>query len=157
MGTLRELLLGPPLAAEERPSIDETDAQLTRHVQGIPVVMAQTYGIVSEATREASKEVDSVASMSASNEGVCCKRALLLFALRREPELKEHFLRAEPGLTTDLVERVLPFIDPAFLKHSCQAPESYVFLAVLLSEMFAGERLGNWPREQRTTTAPEGC
>jgi len=153
--TLREMLLGPPLSAP-RPSVQETDAALTQHVQGIPAVMANTYGTASEATREAGNEVAGVAAMSASEQGICCKRALLLFALRREPELKRHFERAEPGLTKDLVERVLPFIDPAFLKHSCQAPESYVFMAVLLSEMFGEEKLGNWPRA-RTTTEPDGC
>jgi hypothetical protein len=119
--------------------------------------MAQAYGTASEATREAGNEVAHVSSMKASVEGVCCKRALLLFALKREPELKRHFESAEPALTRDLVERVLPFIDPKFLQHSCQAPESYVFLTVLLTEMFGGERLGNWPRQQRTTTEPDGC
>lgn len=137
--------------------MDETDAELTRHVAGIPGVMAQVYGTASEATREAGNEVESVARMAASKEGVCCKRALLLFALKREPELKAHFERNEPALTRDLVERVLPFIDPKFLQHSCQAPESYVFLSVMLSEMFAGERLGNWPVRARTTTEPDGC
>lgn len=146
--TLREMLLGPPLSAP-RPSVKETDAALTWHVRGIPGVMAQAYGTASEATREAGKEVAQIGNIEASVEGICCKRALLLFALKREPELKRHFERAEPELTNDLVERVLPFIDPAFLKYSCQAPESYVFLAVLLTEMFAGERLGNWPRKQQ--------
>jgi len=155
-GTLREMLLGPPLTGT-RPSVDETDAVLTQHVQGIKDVMARVYGTASEATREAGNEVGEVASMAASEQGICCKRALLLFALQREPELKRHFESAEPELTKDLVERVLPFIDPAFLQHSCQAPESYVFLAVLLSELFGGERLGNWPLEALTTIEPEGC
>ena len=149
------MLLGPPLNAQ-RPSLEETDAALTRHLAGIQKVMAHTYGTKTEATREAGNEVSGIANMPASETGVCCKRALLLFALKREPELKTHFERNEPALTRDLVERVLPFIDPTFLKHSCQAPESYVFLAVLLSEMFQGEQLGNWPL-QRTTTAPDGC
>jgi len=159
---LRELLLGPPLS-RNRPSVNETDANITPYVQGIQAVMAQTYGTESEATREAGNEVARVANMDSSEQGICCKRALLLFALHREPELRQYFANTEPDLTNDLVERVLPFIDPAFLKHSCQAPESYVFLAVMLSEMFAGERLGNWPlkgqhqQHQRTTTDPDGC
>lgn len=136
--------------------MEETDSELTRHVLGIQKVMAQTYGTECEATREAGNEIGMVASKSPSEEGILCKRALLLFALHREPELMRYFKSTEQRLTEDLVERVLPFIDPPFLSNSCQAPESYVFLSVILSEMFAGEKLGNWPLEHITTTAPEG-
>jgi hypothetical protein len=149
MGGLREALLGPPLNAP-RPCIDGADALLTRYLNGIPDVMKNTYGEDSEATREAIQDVEMIASAPPSQHGICCKRAALLFATKREPELQEYFKKEDADLGTDLVERILPFIDPPFLKHSCQSPESYVTLAVVFSELFKGERLGNWPRDRGT-------
>lgn len=156
MGTLRELLLGPPLNerdGEGGSGMVETDVALTRHILGLDPVMKEAYGEGSEAQDQARVEVCDVARMSAGGPQVCCKRAALLFALHREPELKQHFAQQDEQHTRDLTERVLPFIDPKFLQHSCQAPEAYVLMAVVLSEMWGGEKLGNWPR---TTTLPVG-
>lgn len=158
-GVLRTLLLGPPLNCR-RPCIDEVDSMLTEHLDGVPDVMRRTYGDDTEATREAIKDVQRISALRPSREGICCKRAALLFAMKREPEVQKHFLDRDPDLAFDLMDRVLPLLDPCFVKHSCQCPESYVCLAVVLTQMFAGERVGNWPvrtERERTTTAPLGC
>lgn len=144
---LREALLGPPLNAQ-RPCIDDADALLTRYLNGIPEVMRNAYGEDSEASREAIQDVELIASAAPSQHGIYCKRAALLFATKREPEVQEYFKNEDSILGVDLVERILPFIDPPFLKHSCQSPESYVTLAVVFSELFKGEKLGNWPRDR---------
>ena len=34
------------------------------------------------------------------------------------------------------------------IRDSCQAPDAFVVLACILSEMWAGERLGNWPLQE---------
>lgn len=158
--TLQTLLLGPPLNAP-RPCLEAIDARLASVLDGIPDLMRSRYGNDTEASREAMNDVQAIADLPPSKEGVCCKRAALLFGLKREPELQRHFLAEKDPpsllLASDLVDRVLPFVDPCFVKHSCQAPDSYVTLAVLLSRMFGGERLGNWPKRARTTTAPLGC
>ena len=153
---LKRMLIGPPINAP-RPCIEETNALLTEYLNAIPQVMRQTYGEDTEATREAIKDCTSIANMECSAEGVICKRAALLFALRREPELREYFRKRDsgsPGFTVDLTDRVLPFVDPEFMRHSCQAPEAYVVTTLILSQLFEGERLGNWPL---TTTDPLGC
>ena len=149
---LKRMLIGPPINAP-RPCIEETDALLTRYLNAIPQVLRQTYGEGTEATREAIKDCTSIANMECSADGVVCKRAAMLFALRREPELKEYFCKRDTGFTADLTDRVLPFIDPEFMRHSCQAPEAYVFTTLIMSQLFEGERLGNWPL---TTTDPLG-
>ena len=153
--TLRRMLLGPALNSDDRPCLDRVDELLTRHLDGLPDVLEETFGASNEATQEAVQDLRKLADLPPSHDGVCCKRAALLFALRREPEVQEHFRRRDPELANDLIDRVLPFIDPEFMRHSCQSPSSYVTLAIVLSQMFKGEKLGNWPL--RTTTAPLGC
>lgn len=153
-GVLRRMLLGPPLTAP-RPCLEELDDELTRHLSGVPDVMRETYGQDTEATREAVDDAQILATLPATPVNVCCKRAMLLFALRREPELQKYFRERDPHLTSDLLKRVLPFIDPEFMRHSCQAPESYAFLAVMLHHMFEGEPLGNWPLKSGKRKAEE--
>lgn len=150
---LKRMLMGPPINAP-RPCTEEIDAMLTQHLNAIPQVLKQTYGENTEPTREAIKDCTSIANMECSAEGVICKRAALLFALRREPELREYFRKLDSGFTLDLTDRVLPFVDPEFMRHSCQAPEAYVATTIILSQLFEGERLGNWPL---TKTDPLGC
>ena len=154
---LKRMLIGPPINSS-RPCVEEIDALLSRHLAALPDVIRNTYGGKTEATLEAAKDCASIANLPCSAEGVNCKRAALLFALRREPELREYFRthdKSQSNFTTDLVDRILPFLDPEFVKHSCQCPEAYVFNAAIFSQLFEGERLGNWPL--LTTTAPLGC
>jgi hypothetical protein len=154
---LHRMLIGPPINSN-RPCVEEIDALLSRHLAALPELIRNTYGNKTEATLEAAKDCASIANLPCSAEGVNCKRAALLFALRREPELREYFRKhdkSQPNFTIDLVDRVLPFLDPEFVKHSCQAPEAYVVTAAIFSQLFEGERLGNWPL--LTTTAPLGC
>lgn len=152
---LQRMLLGAPLSARQEsvngvePSIIETDELLTRYLNALPEVIRQSYGDESEATQEAASECRAIASLPCNPGGICSKRAALLFAMRREPELARYFCQRDSGFTNDMVNRILPFIDPPFLKQSCQAPDSYVFMAVIFSQLFEGERLGNWPLEQQ--------
>lgn len=140
---LRFLLLGEPL--NEDRDIDERDRVLSEHVVGISNRLRKTYGESSEATREAAREVERLAYLGPpTQETVVCKLAVVLFALKREPEVAAFFKETDPELTHDLTTRVLPFLDPNFLNGSCQAPEAHVTMAIVFSQMFAGERLGNW-------------
>jgi hypothetical protein len=80
---------------------------------------------------------------------VVCKRALLLFAHARLPEVRERWKATgtaeEAALADDLADRVLPLLTPRFFKNSCQAPGAYALAAAVLTELWPGERLGNWP------------
>ncbi len=151
---LRPLLLGPPLTEREPEHVDHTLKGLDSHVGGIAPLMRQVYGD-SAAAKQAAAEVDGIATLPHGASEATCKRAALLFALSREPELLRHFAAQEhvvhagdaPSFSEDMARRVLPFVTPRFLRHSCQAPHAYVFACVVMSEMWRGERLGNWPRE----------
>ena len=156
---LRPLLLGPPL--NDRDS-DPTLTTLDSHLEGVAELLPKVYGD-SEASLQAQMEFRRFLQMPADHDGVLCKRAALLFTLAREKELGEFFAQQErmvqgqdgkPTFAEDMKERVLPFILPRYMRNSCQTPDTFVALASILSEMWAGERLGNWP--QGTASAGAG-
>ena len=51
----------------------------------------------------------------------------------------------KPTFAEDMKNRVLPFILPRYVRNSMQTPDSFVVLASVLAELWAGERLGNYP------------
>tara|TARA_B110001452_G_scaffold263585_1_gene265254 strand:- start:2248 stop:2649 length:402 start_codon:yes stop_codon:yes gene_type:complete len=112
--------------------------------------MPELYGD-SEACRQAKMELDLVVELE-GEESLECKRAALLFTLAREKELGLHFARAAKAvgseddlrLVEDLRARVLPLTFPRFLRNLCQTPDSLVVLSCVLSEMWAGETIGNY-------------
>ena len=150
---LRKLLLGPPLTMREK---DATGEQLDAHLRAVAELLPRVYGN-SEASQQAQMEFGKFLSMGNDQDGMVCKRAALLFALAREPELGQHFTaeerRQQDGTkertyTQDMRERVLPFVLSRFVRNSCQTPDAFVVLSCVLNEMWAGERLGNWPRDR---------
>ena len=100
--------------------------------------------------RMAAEEIEEMAEIEGTPNGIMCKRGAMLYALTKEPEMVEHFAALEEegakGLNVrDLTERVLPWLAPRFVKHSCQAPDAFVMACLVMSEMWRGEKLGNWP------------
>ena len=81
---------------------------------------------------------------------VVCKRAALLFALHKEKEIAKYFVEQErSGGKEGRLRRTCGIACcPCCraLKNSCQTPDSMLMLAVMLHEMWEGEKLGNWPR-----------
>ena len=146
---LRPLLLGPPLT--ERGRNDPTAKCLTAHMSGLVDLLPKVYGD-STACTQAVCEVEALAKEPESPDVVVCKRAALLFALHKEKEIANYFVEQERKcgqggtFAEDMRDRVLPFLLPRFLKNSCQTPDSMLMLAVMLHEMWEGEKLGNWPR-----------
>lgn len=142
---LRELLLGPPLSARED-GIDPTALRLDAAVRGLPPLVRTIYGD-GPAAEQACAELERIAALPmGSADHAHCKRAALLFALRKEPEVQRHY--AGDPFARDMAARVLPLLTPRFLKHSCQAPEAYVRACVALAELWEGEPIGNWPLER---------
>lgn len=137
---LRELMLGGPLYAEG--GEDRIKEELNRHLRGLLELMPRVYG-KSDAAKQALMEVKRVVDM----DNIACKRAMMLYGLFAEQEVSDHFrsFDKESGLAEDLKKRVLPFVTPAFFKESCQSPETFVVLSMMLAEMWGGETLGNWP------------
>tara|TARA_X000001036_G_scaffold189614_1_gene178772 strand:- start:5282 stop:5746 length:465 start_codon:yes stop_codon:yes gene_type:complete len=147
---VRALLLGRPLCERSATAVDPTVACLNHHLTAVQDLLPAVYG-EEEPSRQARMEWGRVVEMPCDDEGVWCKRAALLFALRNERELGEYFASQERRVgargTTyaeDLQTRVLPFVTPLFLRNSCQTPDAFVILTLVLSEMWAGEALGNW-------------
>ena len=145
--SLRELLLGPPLAARDD---DDTRAQLDAWMRAIEGLLPQLYG-VQEPARQARMEFERFANLPGTHEGLMCKRAALLFALLHEKEIGMA-MGGDDACARDMRARVLPFTCPHFLRHSCQTPDTFVVLSAVLHEMWGGEQLGNWPLERARTT-----
>ena len=138
---LRGAIVGVPL--DDRAWPDPGSARLHAHLRGLLDLLPINYG-QGPATRQACAELLKVLMLPEGDApNLACKRAALLFALHAEPEVQAYF--ADEPFARDLHERVLPFLVPRFLKHSCQAPEAFVQACVVLADMWEGETLGNWP------------
>ena len=139
---LRELLLGAPLSARTADGGgDPTLPALGDHVEGVRALVARVYGGGEEAA-QADLELRGVLARGAAGpERAACHRAALLFALAHEAEVAAHY----GPYARDLAERVLPFVTPRFVANSCQRPDAFVQLCVVLAELWGGEPLGNWP------------
>lgn len=160
--SLRAMLLGPPLTrrlpADGDPSDpsgggdpdgpDPTLRHVDAHLRAVGELLPQVYGDT-EPSRQARMEFEQFLRMGHDHDAALCKRAALLFALAREKEvgaeLEAEGDAAEAAHAADMRDRVLPFILPRFVRNSCQAPDAFVVLACVLSEMWQGEPLGNWP------------
>ncbi len=140
----RAALVGAPLSG--RRGTDASHAQLNAHLRGVVELIPYTYGR-GPAARQAVAELAKIPELPNTPAGIACKRAALLFALYSEPELKAYF--ADEPFARELYERVLPFVVPRFLKHSCQAPDAFVQMCVVLADMWEGEPLGNWGQRER--------
>ena len=108
---------------------------------------------VSGACRHAVMELRAVREMPGTPHGLVCKRAMLIFAMGREPEVAAYWTGADSQLATDIHARVGPFLTPRFLRHCCQAPQSFVRWAAVLSQMWKGETLGNFAAHQHGAVA----
>ncbi len=142
---LRALLMGTPMG--DREEEDRVVDALNSSLLGVVDLLPRVYGD-NEPCRQAVLETGAIVDMDASKECVACKRAMLLYALYNEPDVRAHWARrredGSAALARDLSTRVLPFIVPRFFKESCQVPEAFVLLALVMSDMWAGEQLGNW-------------
>ena len=143
---LRPLLMGPPLCG--RDGCDETVSTIRAHLRGMCDLLPNIYGDT-PASKQAKREIGEIAELKDSGAAeLACMRALLLYALFKEKEVKRHFVEQEAAVGTtfakDMAERVLPLLLPCFIRHSCQAPEAFVMSCLLMSELWAGETLGNW-------------
>ncbi len=148
---LRPLLLGPPLVerGDGAAAAAAADDGLGPYMDGIRALLRRTYGEGPEAA-QADAELATMLERPPGAEATACRRALLLFAMHREPEVAAHFAQRDgDGYARDMAERVLPFVTPRFLANQCQCPDAYVLLSLVLAEMWPGERLGNWPRGEK--------
>lgn len=157
------MLLGQPL--NQNPETRSTCTELNESLEGVMGLVKQVYGDTG-ARRQATVELRSLLEFPPCRDGIICRRAALLFALYQEPEVADYYAaQGDGGYAKDLRDRVLPFVVPRFMRYSGQSPDAFVVLAAVLSEMWRGEKLGNYPleaegagssSEQRTTMCPDG-
>ena len=141
---LRDLVLGTSFV--ERGTEEDAASALNNHLLALIELLPKVYGD-NDPCRQAVLEIGTVVDMPATQECIVCKRAMLLYAIATEGEASNYWSKSKDGseeLARDLRDRVLPFITPRFLKHCCQAPDHYVRLSLLLTEMWRGENLGNF-------------
>lgn len=157
--TLRSMIMGAALCADG----DDAGARATTaaraidaHLRGVAAIIGTEYGHTIE-SKHAAREISQIVDMDAGEVGLACKRAALLYALHNEPLVQQHFRDAGDAYAIDLVDRVLPFTTPRFVHHGCQSPAAFVQLCVVLTEMWAGERMGNWPLRSSVRCARVGA
>ena len=142
---LRDMLLGVPL--NQPPEMRSTCSELNESLERVIGLVKQVYGSTS-ARKQATVELRRLLAFPQCRDGIVCRRAALLFAISQEPEIADHYAaQGDGGYAKDLRDRVLPFIVPRYMRYSGQSPDAFVVLASVLSEMWRGERLGNWPLE----------
>jgi hypothetical protein len=139
---LRTILIGEPIF--ERGDQNSTSS-IDSHLIALMELMPSVYGS-NEACMQAVLEIGNVAKMPDTRECMACKRAMFLYALATETEVSGYWdsNKFAADLARDLSCRVLPFLVPRFMKHSCQTPESFVLLSLVLADMWHGEDLGNF-------------
>ena len=145
--TLRELLLGPSLVerADAAPATEALADALDAELRAVLALLPQVYDGTTDSCLQAILEFERILALPRDADGIVCRRAALLFALAREPEIAARF---DEPLARDLHDRVLPLLLPRFLRHSCQAPDAFVAGALVLAELWPAERVGNWPRAE---------
>lgn len=148
--------MGPPLNERDK---DTTLTTLDWHIDAVAELLPSVYGNT-EASQQAQMHFKQFLDMEQDYEGVLCKRAALLFALAKEKEIGTFFSVQEqdihghhgnPTFSEDMQNRVLPFILPRYFRNSCQTPDSFVVLATVLSELWAGEQLGSYPLQRESS------
>jgi len=138
---LRGLLFGNPLLARERLHPDALSADLDACLRGAILMLAEDVGECT-ALDQARLEWSRIVALPADGPGIAAKRAALLFALHKEPSLRESFAGSDPELVADLEHRVLPMSIPSFVAGMGQCPDSLVALVCTLCELWPGEPMG---------------
>ena len=134
---LKGLILGGPINGRG----DGGVAALNDVIDAICDLLPRSLGDETS-VREAVMEIKRVRAMPGSFVGVSCKRALLLYTLWQQPELKTHYLNNYPEeqeATKDLIDRVLPLVCPLFFEQNFQTPDSFVLLVKTIWLLWARE------------------
>jgi len=132
---LRRLLFGAPFAERVDgidPSVKQLDCLLVELIELLRIEHGP-----SVAFGQAERELTDIMKMSITDDkAVACKRAMLLFALWRDPEIAARFRQSDAALLEHLQTNVLPVVGPRYLAELGQRPDSFVHLCGVLSALW---------------------
>ena len=125
---LNELLFGRPLAEREPWQNLSDSATLNAMIDELVSFLGEEHSRTSRAFVQAERELFLVRDLPIDCPiALTCKRAMVLFALWREPKYGKRFHGTDDdALVRDLCDRVLPILGPPFLKGIGQRPDSFV-------------------------------
>lgn len=125
---LNELLFGRPLAEREPWQNLSDSTTLNAMIDELVSFLGEEHSRTSRAFVQAERELFLVRDLPIDCPiALTCRRAMVLFALWREPKYGEQFHSTEDcALVRDLCDRVLPILGPPFLKGIGQRPDSFV-------------------------------
>lgn len=128
-------------------SEDHVSKELDEHIIAACEMIKNEYGDC-EASNQAIFEM----KQTIKTNDITAKRALFLYSMFADEPVALYFKKHEQSsrLAQDLRQRVLPFIVPLFIKNSCQSPDGFVLLSMVLAEMWQGETLGNFPPPEKS-------
>lgn len=139
-GALQRLLFGSPFS-ERTNGIDPAVEQLDCLIDELIELLRIEHG-ESVAFKQAERELSEVRSMPVTTDrGVCCKRAMLLFAIWRDEDVAARFRHSDAALLAHLEANVLPIVGPKYLSNLGQRPDSFVLLCNVLVSMWLNQPL----------------
>lgn len=138
---LRWILFGSPLSKRQADAVDPSTSELNSLLSDVVSMLEREHGRT-VSFRQTERELENIKSYPlTSDASVSCKRAMLLFALWKEPEFAAKFTESDGALVEDLTKRVLPLIAPAFVENLGQRPDSFVCLCSTLCVLYTDERI----------------
>lgn len=155
MDSLHCLLFGSPLSGRLAHGRDPLVAALDDVLCELIEMLRVEHGCENMAFRQAERELVDVLKMDGTAEdedgvvvnvpelldaAVACKRAVLLFAIWRDPVIVDRFIDSDGALLMDLQTRVLPLVGPLFLANIGQRPDAFVALCATIVSMWSNEQ-----------------
>ena len=145
MGPLERMLVGCPFS-ERHQGIDPDAAKLETTLRELVDFLENEHGAASRGFVQAKTEILTLLDYEADvDSSTACKRAVLMFALWRDPAFGDRFEESDGAFLARL-RRHLPIACPPFLANLAQAPDALVALCVVLAQLW-GDNTLCFPRE----------
>jgi hypothetical protein len=126
--SLHDLLFGRPLCDRENWQKLSDSTTINKMIDELIVFLGEEHSNTSRAFVQANRELRLVQELPIDSAiALTSRRAVILFAIWREPQYRRRFTRpADRALVLDLAERVLPLVGPPYVKGIAQRPDSFV-------------------------------
>ncbi len=138
---LRDTLFGSPVTKRGTGGEGDRIATLNVLIQTYISMLESDHGR-SVSFCQSERELYNIKKYTSNSDvGASCKRAVVLFAIWKEPDFANMFCQSDPLLVEDLRKRVLPLIGPLFVENLGQRPDSFVSLCSTLCLLYTGEKI----------------